>query len=88
MNLVHGLHTFVQTFGTGQAMLIAWLCVLALAAVVFLVLIGIGVHSAGRGRSRTGPDYQGAAWYYHQFLTGPTKSGEYGSPGRHPHERR
>ena len=88
MNLVHSLNTFVQTVGSGQAILIAWLCVLALAAVVFLVLIAMGVHSGSRGRARTGADHQGAAWHYHQFLTGPPQRGKHDSQLRHPYERR
>jgi hypothetical protein len=84
MNLVHGLNTFVQTVGSGQAILVAWLCILALAAVVLLVLIGLGVHSPGRGR-RTGADHRAPFWPHGmpQPPSGPQHQQE-----RYPHERR
>jgi hypothetical protein len=88
MNLVGSLHTLLHPYGSSQHILLAWLCLLALAVLVFLVLVAVGVHRVGRGRHAAGTDPQAAAWHYHQFLTGPPQSWKHVSPGRGPHERR
>jgi hypothetical protein len=67
MNLVGSVGTLLDTSGSGLGMLVGWLCVLALAVVVFLVLIAMGVRSRGQSRRPPGPEQQGALW--HQFFT-------------------
>jgi hypothetical protein len=86
MNLIGSVSALLHTFGSGQSILIAWLCVLALAVLVFLVLLAVGVHSGGRGRRRAGPEHQAAVWQ--QFFTTQAHSGHHSSPERHRHERR
>jgi hypothetical protein len=88
MHLVGSLHTLMHQYGSSQHILMAWLCLLALAVLVFLVLIAVGVHRVGRGRQAADTDPQAAAWHYHQFRTGPPQSGKHDRHGRHPHDRR
>jgi hypothetical protein len=88
MNLVNSVNTLLQTFGSGQHILIAWLCVLALAVLVFLVLLMLGVHSGGRSRRRTGADYPGAAMHHQQFFFGTPQSDNHRHETRPPYERR
>jgi hypothetical protein len=85
MNLVGHLHTLLQTYGSGQVILLAWLCLLALAVVVMLVLLAVGVHSPGCARHRRGADQRAAFW---QHGMPPSPSGPQHQPERHPYERR
>jgi hypothetical protein len=88
MNLVGSLHTLVQTYGSGQHILLAWLCLLALAVLVCLVLLTLGVYRGGRGRRRTGSDHPGAAMHHHRFFFGAPQSGKHRHETRPPYERR
>ena len=67
MNLVGSVGTLLKTADSGLVVLVGWLCVLALAVVVFLVLIAMGVRRSGQSRRRPGTEQQGALW--HQFFT-------------------
>jgi hypothetical protein len=84
MNLVGSVDRLLSTFGSGQAILVAWLGLLALAAVVFLVLIGLGVHRAGRSR-RPGADPRAPFW---QHTMPQPPHGPHPQQERYPHERR
>jgi len=88
MNLLSSLHALVSTVGSGQVMLIAWLCVLALAALVFLVLIAMGVHRGGPGHRRTGADSSTAVRHHQQFFFGMPQRDNHRQETRPPYERR
>jgi len=88
MNVMSNLHALVSTVGSGQVILIAWLCVLALAALVFLVLLTLGIYSGGRRDRRTGADHSTAARHHQQFFFGVPQSSNHRQETRPPYDRR
>ena len=89
MNFLGSVSTLVSTFGSGQVILWAWLGILALALVVFLMVMALGVHrSGGRERRRTGADYPGAAMHHHQLFFGPPHNDNHRQETRPPYDRR
>jgi hypothetical protein len=86
MNLVGNVGTLLKTADSGLVVLVGWLCVLALAVVVFLFLIAVGIRSGGQRRRPTGTQQQGAQW--HQFFFGAPQSGKHRQEPRPPYERR
>ena len=78
-------HTLLHTYGSGQGILLAWLGLLALAVLVFLVLIAVGAHHPGRERHRRGADHRAAFW---QQGPPPSSHGLQHPPERRPYERR
>jgi hypothetical protein len=67
MNLVNSLDRLLHTYGSGQSLWLGWLCVLALAALVFVVLIAVGVHRGGDSRPRPSDAGRQAALWQHFF---------------------
>jgi hypothetical protein len=90
VNLVGSMQTLVSTFGSGQGVLIVWLCLLALATLVFLVMLRLtlGVYSGRRRDRRTGADHPGAAMHHQQFFFGPPQNDNHRQETRPPYERR
>jgi len=58
MSLMGSIESLFQTYGSGQVIFLAWLCFLALAALVFVVLVTMGVPHRGRGPMRQSSDQQ------------------------------
>jgi hypothetical protein len=85
MNLVGSLQTLMQTYGSSTVILVAWLAFLALAVLVFLVLIIGGAHHPGRSPHRRGADSRASFWQ--QGMPQPP-GGSHHSQERHLHERR
>jgi hypothetical protein len=64
MTIVTGLQALMQTYGSSIVVLVAWVGFLALAVVVFLVLLAIGAHQPGRGRPHRSADARAPLWPY------------------------
>ena len=87
MNLVGSVQTLVSMVGGGPVILIAWLCLLALALLVFLVMIALGVHSGERIRRRAKADHSTAARHHQQFFFGTPQRDNHRQEPRPPYER-
>lgn len=84
MTLLASLQSLMQTYGSSQVILVAWLALLALAMLVFLVLIAFNGRHPGRELSRRGTDQRASFWQ--QGMTPP--HGPCHHLEGHPYERR
>jgi hypothetical protein len=88
MTLLSSLQTLMQTYGSSTVILVAWLGLLALAMLVFLILMTVGIQREGHRRLHRGETHQSPDWQYQQWLTDHTPPRSPDSPGRHLHGRR